>query len=116
MARIIEQTFLPENSPISLLTEAASKAILNKGPRLAIHRPSSCTELKIPKEYSSVCEKRPFMCFLMVLIGIYVVAKDLKSLKNIEWLLKRYNERQNRVFKIYFLILGAKWPMLIERH
>ena len=53
MARTIQRKIVAQKSPIVRYAEAAAKAIVKKGPRPTVYRPSKRTELEIRKYQKS---------------------------------------------------------------
>ena len=53
MARNIERKIVAQKSPKVRYAEAASKAIVKKGPRPAVYRPNKRAELEIRKDQKS---------------------------------------------------------------
>ena len=72
MARTIQRKVIAEKSPRTGLAKAAAKAIVRKGPRPAIYRPSKRAELEIRKYQKStelLVKKTPFMRCVKAILG-----------------------------------------------
>ena len=72
MARTIQRKFITEKSPRTGLAKAAAKAIMRKGPRPAIYRPTKRVDLEIHKYQKStelLVKRTPFMRFVKAILG-----------------------------------------------
>ena len=79
MARTIQRKVIAQKSPRTSLAKAAAKAIMKKGPRPAVYRPSSRLELKIRKYQKAtqlLVKKTPFMRCVRAILG-YLCEKEV---------------------------------------
>ena len=100
MARTIQRKAIPNKSPRTRLAKVAVKAIVRKGPRPAIYRPSKRAELEIRKYQKStelLVKKTPFLRCVKAIVAYFCEEEGLKltrtqplAIEALQWAAKAF--------------------------